>query len=391
VIPNEGTDAEFPVWNWDHAKRSNGVFSAKELQLHGYQPSSIFRDSKGCVYEVCNGRIEIGDSWDTPPDAWPNSVNSSSRLLKWNAEGDLEWSVGVHTDDANPPPGAFSEIRGVLGEVRDCLVVLDARAPARVWTRDGLYAGSFLDGRVEDGLPEHAYQRIMRADHQWGQVFETPTGEIIWGAMGFQSTPYFRIHGWDGWERQTGKIEIRETPRTARHEGQGLKVEYHDNPNFAGKPVIQDTDPDIWFGPLWGDHRHIPARKIRTNRSVLDLNNGSARWTGFIEGPVTENFVFNVYTYGEKNVGSKVRLWIDSELVIDDWSVKEGKTDNWIRTRTCTSPPVRLHAGELVPIKLEYAGAGGKDAHLHLYWKSPSFDLRHVPKTLLYPERPAGR
>ena len=58
----------------------------------------------------------------------------------------------------NPRPASFADIRGILGEARDCLVVLDACTPATVWTRDGLYAGSFLDARAQDGLPDAAYQ-----------------------------------------------------------------------------------------------------------------------------------------------------------------------------------------------------------------------------------------
>ena len=84
--------------------------------------------------------------------------------------------------------------------------------------------------------------------------------------------------------------------------------------------------------------------------------------------------------------GARVRLWLDDQLVIDAWdeiTLEIFKT-TYHFTRELASPPILLHAGERVPIKIEYACPGGPDAHLHLYWLSRSFDLRHVPREYLY-------
>src|SRR5207302_1711226 len=97
---------------------------------------------------------------DLPPSAWPNNTTGFSRFQKWNSSGSLQWSVGLHTAWKNGHPGQFAQVRGILGEVRDCLVVLDACEPASVWTRDGLYAGTLHGPRVQDGLPEVAYNQI---------------------------------------------------------------------------------------------------------------------------------------------------------------------------------------------------------------------------------------
>ena len=86
--------------------------------------------------------------------------------------------------------------------------------------------------------------------------------------------------------------------------------------------------------------------------------------------------------------GSRVRLWIDGKLVIDSWDgVQPGKTKvNWWVTQNLTSGPISLTAGKRVPIKLEFSAAGGDLAHLHLYWESRNWDMRHIPGALLYPE-----
>jgi hypothetical protein len=112
---------------------------------------------------------------------------------------------------------------------------------------------------------------------------------------------------------------------------------------------------------------------------------------------LSEDFSFVLYTYGalvprpsgahEKiPAGSRVRLWVGEQLVIDEWElVKLDRVDGWIQTRSCTSRPIPLTAGQLTPIRIEYAAAGGDEAHLHLFVESNSIDLRHVPQTLLYP------
>ena len=153
---------------------------------------------------------------------------------------------------------------------------------------------------------------------------------------------------------------------------------------------------------MWGDHREVAAKNQWFGKEALDAGTCSARWTGFIEATVSEDFTFHVYTCGHSTynrggqsngaTGAKVRLWIDGKLIIDSWDkVTPAKVDGYVRTRWLKSQPLALGAGKLVTIKLEYAAAGDKDAHLHLYWESKSTDLRHVPAVSLYkePMRPA--
>ena len=392
-VSNKSKDPLNPMWNWDDILQSPATLSQREFGGITPRPVGVFRDSKGNMYEVCNG-LNDESAPDIPPSAWPNNSTGASRFVKWNAAGVREWTVGVHSDYNKLPPGQFSDIRGILGEAHDCLVVLDACAPATVWTRDGLYAGSFLDGRAQDGLPDFAYKRIMGNDNVWGQVVETPAKEVIWGAMGEESTLFYRIEGWDNWERLSGTLFLKEAPTAARAKGTGLTAEYFDNTDLAGRPVLTRKDPDIWFGPMWGDHRQFKARNNWFKKGeigALDPGSCSARWTGFLETPLTEEFEFVVYTYGMRTgtnqlSGSKIRLWVDGKKIIDEWDqVKFQKVNGWIRTRDCPSTKIALPAGKLVPIMLDYAGIGSNDANLHLYWQSLSLDSHHVPQKSLYP------
>jgi hypothetical protein len=121
----------------------------------------------------------------------------------------------------------------------------------------------------------------------------------------------------------------------------------------------------------------------------------SVRWTGLFEAPLSENYTFVIYTYGHPTRagglgGSKVRLWVNGELVIDQWNgiKQENVSTGATHTRACVSQPVVLTAGKFVSIRLEYAGVGGDNAQLHLFFSSDSIDLRHVPQVLLYPDMP---
>jgi hypothetical protein len=277
---------------------------------------------------------------------------------------------------------------------------MDACSPASVWTRDGLYAGSFRDdvgapAKLE-GWQALAYgaQRtktqgpVIGDDNHWGQVVQTADGDVIWGQMGGNNTPFYRITGWDGWERQEGEITLHASAPAAKREGTGLAAEYFRNGDLSGKPALQIVDPLIAFGAMRGDHREVkPLRSWP--REVEEF---SASWTGSIEAPLSEDFTFRVYLYGDEssNTGSRVRLWIGERLIIDAWddvSLKALQTAQWRFTRGLQSEPISLRAGERLSAKIEFASPGGADAHLHLYWGSPSFDLRHVPQAYLYPEQ----
>lgn len=401
VIPNEGKAGGPPVWNWDHAQPSKAAFVENELKTTPLDPVGIFKDSAGNVYEASRGAV----AGDLAPLVWPNNAITTARVNKWNAAGLLEWSVGVHgdlkgrwkydtgaiyaaIDQTVVPPGAFAHARGILGEVHDCIVVLDAVTPASVWTRDGLYAGAFTDGRADDNLPDWVYHDYFGDDNGNGQVFQAPNGDVFYGAMSGDGTPVFRIHGWDNWERQGGKATLAAKPPAARAKGDGLKGEYFPGEELKGKAALSRIDPDLWIGKMWGDHREVDAKRDwfkKDEAPALAKGDWSARWTGFIEPPLSEDYTFAVYTYGSGMAGSKVRLYIDGQLVVDEWdAIHTGKVTTFQRTRGTKSQPISLQAGKPVPVRLEYVNSGGDDSHLHLFWQSASLDLRHVPQSFLY-------
>lgn len=95
----------------------------------------------------------------------------------------------------------------------------------------------------------------------------------------------------------------------------------------------------------------------------------SARWNGFVE-PVTSQ-TYTLYT----NVPRGVRLWVDEQLVIDQWSAAVPAE---------YSAAVAMTAGRRYPIRLECFGATGA-ANVSLSWSSPSQSKVLIPSAQLLP------
>jgi hypothetical protein len=89
----------------------------------------------------------------------------------------------------------------------------------------------------------------------------------------------------------------------------------------------------------------------------------SARWTGFLEPEFSEEYTF----YTRSNDG--VRLWIDDNPVIDNWTDHAETEDKGV---------IKLEAGRKHRIKLEYFYAGGSGV-IRLFWSSVSRKREIVP------------
>jgi beta-glucosidase len=108
----------------------------------------------------------------------------------------------------------------------------------------------------------------------------------------------------------------------------GLKGEFFDNENLSGDPALVRTDRLIDFH--WGEGSY---------RNGGPVDHFSARWTGYFVPQSEDDYRF--YTSSDDGV----RLYINEEMVIDDWR-RHGETlDTYTR---------HLRAGEANKIRLEY-------------------------------------
>lgn len=398
AVPDRNAGRMPPRWVWADATPLPPRPPAEWARFgQGRSAEAVFRAADGSLYVFAKGHAHPAD--DRQGETWPANTSGAARLMKWNAAGKLEWSVGRHANINDSAPGEFHDPMRILGEYRSNIVVQDrVIRVAQVFTPDGLYAGDFFDRHVDDGLPPEIYTAAPKAyqpgillhDNICGVMHLTPTGEVLWNPSGRTGAPVYRIHGWDGWERQSGRLRITQAGPAAASQGKGLTGNYFANRSWSGDPVLRRIDAELWFGNrTLASTRDISGRpwhpKSKANTDPLfDDGDFSARWEGKIEAPFSEAFTFIV----ESEYGSQVKLWIDGRELIAAQEMPSDRKGRHLkgyegRTMRVSSGPIPLEAGKLYPVRLDYA-SGGKPAQLHLIWESCSQERRHVPTELMY-------
>jgi GH43 family beta-xylosidase len=142
--------------------------------------------------------------------------------------------------------------------------------------------------------------------------------------------------------------------------GGGLLGQYFHNANFTGLAAERIEAVDFSWdseGPAAGVHPDF----------------FSVRWSGQIEAKYSETYVFRTVS------DDGVRLWVDGQLLIDNWTVHTAHVD---------SSSMALQAGQRYDIRLEYYDNAGA-SQIRLQWSSPSQALEAIPAAQLYPS-PSG-
>jgi beta-glucosidase len=123
--------------------------------------------------------------------------------------------------------------------------------------------------------------------------------------------------------------------------GPGLQAEYFDNTDLAGTPRVVRVDPEVNF--KWGSAAPHPD---------LAADRFSVRWTGKLVPEVTVD--------GRLGATSDdgVRLWIDDQLIVEEWSEHNPLT---------RSRPFHFEAGRAYALRMEYCEITG-GALVQLGW-----------------------
>jgi hypothetical protein len=140
--------------------------------------------------------------------------------------------------------------------------------------------------------------------------------------------------------------------------GLGLTGEYYDNIDFTELKLTR-IDPTVDFD--WSGGSPDP---------VLGPDQFSIRWRGFVVPKFSEDYT--LYTVSDDGV----RLWIDDQLVINNWS-DHGATEN-------PSAPLKLVAGQAYSVRMDFYENGGA-AVAKLLWSSASQGKEAIPGTQLLP------
>jgi len=399
-MPNlAGKNAAIPVWDWNKIQASKAVMPQWDRKQFGMMGSSgIFRDMEGNIYQqLTNADRKMNDG-----DSWPTHRHGRVRLVKWHPSGKVAWSTACHASRAAgdviklSDPGRLHEPVGIIGEVKNCILSADKVVrPITVWTKDGLYAGSFFDRRSKDGLPPQVYA-WWRADfkHPHGPVpydcliagtaVERKNGQVLWLSQGNQDNPVYAISGWKGWERQKGSVRIKKERRKVSWEGRGLRAAYYNNADFSGRAVVESAEGPIHFGPK---HFNKVFRQTKRKKPI------SVRWQGKMEAPLNDSYMFTVKTAYKAHV----RLWVNGKKIIDTstWDSKQPKGGwhvmNRHRKARKYSEKIQLKAGQKYPVKLEYfAKPQGRrkkklpKLYIRFMWQNVAQERAVVPKGALY-------
>lgn len=142
--------------------------------------------------------------------------------------------------------------------------------------------------------------------------------------------------------------------------GSGLTAQYFHNVDFTGLAAERVEAVDF----AWG---------TGTPTAGLVGDTFSVRWIGRVEATHTETYTFRTTS------DDGVRLWIDGELLIDEWHTSS------VRVK---SGSIALEAGQFYDVRLEYYDNTGT-AQMKLEWLSASQALQAIPAERLY-GAPAG-
>lgn len=139
----------------------------------------------------------------------------------------------------------------------------------------------------------------------------------------------------------------------------GLAGDYYNNQDFTDWRFSR-IDPGVNFD--WGLGSPDPR---------IDADTFSVRWSGWIQPKISGRHTFQTLS------DDGIRLWVNDELVIDDWTVHSASTP---KSGTATAP---LHAGQKYSIRLEYFEQGGA-ASVKLWWSTPDMALEIIPADRMF-------
>jgi len=104
--------------------------------------------------------------------------------------------------------------------------------------------------------------------------------------------------------------------------------------------------------------------------ALINENNFTARWEGYVKAPETGDYIFST------DSDDGVRLWIDDQLVIDNWTLHSATRDN--------SAVIKLVNNKHYKIRMEYF-EHKVDAVARLLWQPPSSNSAQViPSSALF-------
>jgi photosystem II stability/assembly factor-like uncharacterized protein len=214
-VPCTGTDARGnPLYDWSKLTvivPAANTFMA-EVPYDRFQPWNT--KMAGQMYRKHCERLKLdadgtvfGTTEIMGPDqgiGWASSTQAV-RIGAWDAQGNLLWLAGSKAR-AFAKPGQLYTGKGVDGTLRGFAFFTDENGQSRVYTHDGLYAGSLLDDMYRGPAPGPNQVSI---EYCGGRVFTLPqTGDDYLAAGDGAGLHFWKILGLKNVQRFTAPVTL---------------------------------------------------------------------------------------------------------------------------------------------------------------------------------------
>ncbi len=230
---------------------------------------------------------------------------------------------------------------------------LDADDGARLWIADRLVCDAW---RVADGA-EISGEMELTAGQRYDLRLEYYDNlgparlRVSWTGPGIPKSivPRNQLHA---------AIGTKPTDPVPTH---GLLAAYFRRTELDSSSAFTRVDPQLDFN--WGGNAPVPD---------VPAQSFSIRWSGQVAAQFTESYTFHV------EAGGGVRLWLDGQLILDQWRDRPGEFYSTV---------VPLTAGQKYDLRIEHFSTGN-EAKMRLLWSSASQRKVPIPADVLTPSRP---
>jgi PA14 domain/Chitobiase/beta-hexosaminidase C-terminal domain/Bacterial Ig domain len=146
---------------------------------------------------------------------------------------------------------------------------------------------------------------------------------------------------------------------SAAGHGTGLLGSYWTSPGFDTPPTLTRTDSVVNFD--WSAGPPV---------SPVNQSGFTAHWEGSVRAQSSDTYHLITVTRGG------TRLWLNGQLLIDDWTAHPSSTTNSIE--------ITLRSQQLYTLRLDAFQTAGAAA-AQLFWSSPTISQEIIPQSQLYP------